>query len=161
MSQDERRLSFLLSEQQEAIRDLARRFAEQEIRPVARQFEQDIEGKLAERIIDRAAEVGLLGLPVPREFGGSGGSNVECSLVLEELAVGCGGIATAIGASWFGQTPIMMAATREHFGNVRVDEVIGTATNREDPGTNGLTVDATSVFWTTYTVPGTVMRATK
>ena len=113
MSQDERRLSFLLSEQQEAIRDLARRFAEQEIRPVARQFEQDIEGKLAERIIDRAAEVGLLGLPVPREFGGSGGSNVECSLVLEELAVGCGGIATAIGASWFGQTPIMMAATRE------------------------------------------------
>lgn len=38
---------------------------------------------------------------------------MECSLVLEELAVGCGGIATAIGASWFGQTPILMAATQE------------------------------------------------
>ena len=85
MSQAERRLNFRLSEEQEAIRDLARRFAEKEIKPVALQFEQDSEGKLAERIVDRAAEVGLLGLPVPKEFGGGGGSNVECSLVLEEL----------------------------------------------------------------------------
>jgi alkylation response protein AidB-like acyl-CoA dehydrogenase len=113
MSEAERTFGFRLSEEQEAIRVLARRFAEDEIKPVAREFDQDLEGELAERIIDRAAAVGLLGLPVPREFGGGGGSNVECTLVLEELAVGCGGIATAIGASWFGQTPIMMAATPE------------------------------------------------
>jgi len=106
-------LSFRLSEEQEAIRTLARRFAEGEIKPVAREFERDEDGKLAERIIDKAAEIGLLGLAVPKEYGGGGGSNVECSLVLEELAVGCGGISTAIGASWFGQTPIMMAATKE------------------------------------------------
>ncbi|MCL5044605.1 MAG: acyl-CoA dehydrogenase family protein [Deltaproteobacteria bacterium] len=112
MSTD-RGLSFSFSEEQEAIRRLAAQFAEKEIKPVARRFEHDLEGRLAEEIIDRAAAVGLLALPVPKEFGGGGGSNVDCTLVLEELAVGCGGVATAIGASWFGQTPVMMAASAE------------------------------------------------
>ncbi|HIE17428.1 MAG TPA: acyl-CoA dehydrogenase [Dehalococcoidia bacterium] len=106
-------LGFTLSEEQLAIQKLAREFAEKEIKPVATQFEEDEEGRLAEDIFKKAAEVGILGLPIPKEYGGSEASNVECSIVLEELAVGCGGIATAIGASWFGQTPIMMAAATE------------------------------------------------
>jgi acyl-CoA dehydrogenase len=109
--QNESGLGFRLSAQQEKLRELARRFAREQIEPVATQFESD--GKLVEQVLDGVARVGLLKLPVPREFGGDGGSNVECSLVLEELATGCGGIATAVGASWFGQTPIMMAATAE------------------------------------------------
>ncbi len=109
----EKGLSFTLSEEQEKVRDLARRFAQEEIRPVALKFEDDREGTLAEQVIDKAAQAGILALAVPQEFGGGGGSNVECSLVLEELAWGCGGIATAIGASWFGQTPILMAASQE------------------------------------------------
>jgi alkylation response protein AidB-like acyl-CoA dehydrogenase len=106
-------LGFTLSEEQLAIQKLAREFAEKEIRPVAIKFEKDDEGKLAEGIFKKSAEVGILGLPIPNEYGGSDASNVECSIVLEELAAGCGGISTAIGASWFGQTPIMMAATTE------------------------------------------------
>lgn len=106
-------LGFTLSEEQSAIQKLAREFTEKEIKPVATQFEKDEEGRLAEDIFKKAAEVGILGLPIPKEYGGSEASNVECSIVLEEIAVGCGGIATAIGASWFGQTPIMMAATTE------------------------------------------------
>src|SRR5579875_2521566 len=109
----EKGLSFTLSEEQEKVRDLARRFAQEEIRPVARKFEDDREGTLAEQVIDKAAQAGILALAVPPELGGGGGSNVEWSLVLEELAWGCGGIATAIGASWFGQTPILMAASQE------------------------------------------------
>ena len=58
MSEAERTFGFRLSEEQEAIRTLARRFAEDEIKPVAREFDQDHEGELAERIIDRAAAVG-------------------------------------------------------------------------------------------------------
>jgi acyl-CoA dehydrogenase len=106
-------LGFTLSEEQSAIQKLAREFTEKEIKPVATKFEKYEEGKLAENIFKKAADVGILGLPIPKEYGGSDGSNVECSIVLEELAVGCGGISTAIGASWFGQTPIMMAATTE------------------------------------------------
>ncbi len=111
MAEESGGLGFRLSAEQEQLRSLAQRFAQQQIKPVALRFEQDAEGKLAEHVIDEAAKAGILGLPIPTEFGGGGGSNVECCLVLEELAVGCGGIATAIGASWFGQTPIMMAAS--------------------------------------------------
>lgn len=106
-------LGFTLSEEQLAIQKLARQFTEKEIKPVAIKFEKDEEGELAEGIFKKLAEVGILGLPIPKEHGGSDASNVECSVVLEELAAGCGGISTAIGASWFGQTPIMMAATTE------------------------------------------------
>ncbi len=106
-------LGFTLSEEQLAIQKLAREFTEKEIKPVATKFEKDEDGKLAEAIFKKAAEVGILGLPIPNEYGGSDASNVECSIVLEELAAGCGGISTALGASWFGQTPIMMAATTE------------------------------------------------
>ena len=106
-------LGFTLSEEQLAIQKLAREFTEKEIKPVAIKFEKDEEGELAEGVFKKLAEVGILGLPIPKEYGGSDGSNVECSIVLEELAAGCGGISTAIGASWFGQTPIMMAATTE------------------------------------------------
>lgn len=106
-------LGFTLTEEQLAIQKLAREFTEKEIKPVATKFEKDEEGKLAENIFKKAAEVGILGLPTAKEYGGSDASNVECSIVLEELATGCGGIATAIGASWFGQTPITMAATTE------------------------------------------------
>lgn len=105
-------LDFTLTEEQVAIQKLARDFANREIRPVVLQFEEDKEGKLPEKIFQKAAEVGLLHLPIPVEYGGSEGSNVECSIVLEELAAACGGIATAIGASWFGQTPIMIAANK-------------------------------------------------
>jgi acyl-CoA dehydrogenase len=111
MAEEQTGLGFRLTAEQEQLRSLAQRFAEQQIKPVALRFEEDPEGKLAEHVIDEAAKAGILSLPVPPEFGGSGGSNVECCMVLEELAVGCGGIATAIGASWFGQTPIMMGAT--------------------------------------------------
>jgi len=106
-------LGFTLSEEQLAIQKLARQFTEKEIKPVAIKFEKDEEGELAEGVFKKLAEVGILGLPIPKEYGGSDSSNVECSVVLEELAAGCGGISTAIGASWFGQTPIMMAATTE------------------------------------------------
>ncbi|TRZ93328.1 MAG: acyl-CoA dehydrogenase family protein, partial [Dehalococcoidia bacterium] len=83
-------LGFTLSEEQLAIQKLAKEFTEKEIKPVAAKFEKDEDGKLAEAIFKKAAEVGILGLPIPNEYGGSDASNVECSIVLEELAAGCG-----------------------------------------------------------------------
>lgn len=48
-------LDFTLTEEQLAIQKLARDFAKREIKPVALQFEQDKEGKLAEQIFEKAA----------------------------------------------------------------------------------------------------------
>ncbi len=106
-------LDFTLSEEQLAMQRLAREFAEKEIRPVVGEFEKDEEGKLAKQIVKKAAEIGILGLPIPEQYGGSGAKNLDCAIVMEEIAAGCGGIATVIGSSWFGQTPIMLAANSE------------------------------------------------
>ena len=52
-------LGFTLSEEQLAIQKTAREFAEKEINPVASQFEKDEEGRLAEDIFKKAAEMGI------------------------------------------------------------------------------------------------------
>ncbi len=107
-------LDFSLSFEQKTLRQTVKRFVEKEIVPIALEFEKDeMEGNLAHKVIQKAAQAGISGLPVPEKYGGGGASGIECNIALEELAVGCGGIATAIGASWFGQTPILMAATKE------------------------------------------------
>jgi alkylation response protein AidB-like acyl-CoA dehydrogenase len=58
-------LGFTLSEEQLALQKLAKEFAAKEIKPVSLKFETDEEGKLSENIFKKAAEVGILGLPVP------------------------------------------------------------------------------------------------
>ncbi len=105
---------FRLTAQQLALRERVREFVRQEISPRLQEVDADYrEGRIAHEIIRAAAGAGILALPVPEAYGGAGGNNLDCAVVLEELAAGDGGIATAIGASWFGQTPILMAARRE------------------------------------------------
>jgi len=106
-------LGFDLSDDQRVIREMAREFAQKEIKPVVHLFDGDAEGVYAERVIKKAAEVGILGMMIPERFGGGGKSGIEGALVLEEIAAVCGGIATAIGANWLAQTPILLAATSE------------------------------------------------
>ncbi len=105
-------LDFSLSEEHQAIQRLARDFAQQEIKPVARQLDQD-EEETTRRLLAKAAGLGITGLIIPEAFGGSAKGGPECTLVLEELAAADGGLATALGANWLAQTPILLAATPE------------------------------------------------
>ncbi|HZD66681.1 MAG TPA: acyl-CoA dehydrogenase family protein [Acidimicrobiales bacterium] len=105
-------LDFHLSDAQRALRERVRAFADEAIRPrVGRIDETYADGQVAHDILTEAARRGILALPVPEALGGEGGNNVDCVLALEELGAADGGIATAVGASWFGQTPILMAAS--------------------------------------------------
>ncbi len=80
-------VSFGLSEDQEAYRDLARKFAREEIIPAARHHDQTME--YPTEIIKKAWEVGLLNTHIPEEYGGPSLGLVECALISEELAYGC------------------------------------------------------------------------
>ena len=107
-------MDFRLSDDQRAPRERARDFTKQAIEPRVAQVDDDWhEGEVAHAILTDAAQSGILALPVPKSLGGEGADNVDCVLALEELGAGDGGIATAIGASWFGQTPMLMAAQPE------------------------------------------------
>jgi len=111
--------NFELSENRRIVRDTAAKFARQEILPVRNQFEFDYaEGKYMDKIFLEAAKIGLLGFPIEEKYGGSNGNNQDVMVILEELAAVDGGVATAIGDTWFAMTPIIIAANsgqRERF----------------------------------------------
>src|SRR3954453_5134723 len=73
-----------LTDEQRAIRDLAREFAEAEIVPHAAQW--DREHRFPRELYRRLGEVGLMGVCVPEELGGAGADFVAYVLVLEELS---------------------------------------------------------------------------
>jgi acyl-CoA dehydrogenase len=104
-------VSFALTEEQKALRDLAREFAEKEIRPKAAEYDEH--STHPADIIDKAHEIGLMNLHVPEEYGGVGLPIFEGMLVGEELAWGCSGIAVSIVANMLGSGPVMLAGTDE------------------------------------------------
>ncbi|MFB7783763.1 acyl-CoA dehydrogenase family protein [Streptomyces vinaceus] len=75
-----------LSEEQEAVRRLAREFAEREITPYAAEW--DRAESVDRAIVRKLGDLGFLGLTVPEEYGGSGGDHLAYVLVTEELGRG-------------------------------------------------------------------------
>jgi acyl-CoA dehydrogenase len=102
---------FGLTEEQRALRDEARRFAQAEIAPVAAAFDESEEFPAA--IIKRAHSIGLLNLAQPTEYGGTGLSIVDTCLIIEELAAGCAGFTTSMVANDLALTPIGIGGTAE------------------------------------------------
>ncbi|WP_371679267.1 acyl-CoA dehydrogenase family protein [Streptomyces sp. NBC_01276] len=74
------------SEEQEAVRRLARAFSEREIAPYAAEW--DRAESVDRSIVKKLGDLGFLGLTVPEEYGGSGGDHVSYALVTEELGRG-------------------------------------------------------------------------
>src|SRR5262245_53180625 len=76
-----------LTDEQAAIRSVARDFAEKEVRPIAEAI--DREARFPRDTVRRMGELGLMGIFIPEECGGSGGDTVAYSLAVEELARVC------------------------------------------------------------------------
>jgi acyl-CoA dehydrogenase len=104
-------ISFSLSDEQRALRDLAREFAAKEIRPVAADLDERSQHPAG--VIAKAHEVGLMNPHIPEELGGPELSAFEQILIGEELAWGCSGIATSIVANILGSLPVLLAGTDE------------------------------------------------
>jgi acyl-CoA dehydrogenase len=100
---------FALSEEQQALQDTARRFARDEVAPVA--GEHDRTGEFPRALIRKAWELGLSNCVVPEAYGGLGLSKVSTCLITEEIAWGCAGVATSVMCNDLGLTPIVLAGT--------------------------------------------------
>lgn len=77
-------MDFRLSEEQQMIRDTARRFAEEVIAP--RAAEMEATGEYPYDIMARMADLGMMGIPFPTAYGGSGGDWVGMHLCIEEIS---------------------------------------------------------------------------
>ncbi len=104
-------VDFTLTDEQKALREMAHDFAEKEIRPVA--WEYDEHGTWPGEIIEKAWELGLMNNHIPEEYGGPGASYLEGTIIEEELAWGCSGIATSIGANGLAGAPILVGGSEE------------------------------------------------
>jgi len=78
-------MDFNLNEQQRALKETAKKFAEKELIEVAREIEKNDKPPNKE-ILKRFAELGFLGINLPEKYGGAGLSHFEAVLVLEEIA---------------------------------------------------------------------------
>lgn len=77
-------MDFLLSDEQEILRDSIRKFAEKEIRPLIE--ESDEMGKWPEILTQKLGEMGLLGIVIPTEYSGAGYTNCDYVIILEEIS---------------------------------------------------------------------------
>jgi len=102
-------VDFALSDEQLALQETARRFAQQEIAPQAARYDQS--GEFPTEIIRKAWELGLSSVSIPTEYGGVGLDLFDSCLVVEELAWGCAGMATSIMCNDLGLTPILVGGS--------------------------------------------------
>ncbi len=77
-------MNFDLNEEQEMVRNSIREFAQNEIAPVAREYDE--QEKFPREQLEGLAELGLMGMIIPEEYGGAGFDSVSYALALEEIA---------------------------------------------------------------------------
>jgi acyl-CoA dehydrogenase len=98
-------ISFALTDEQKALRELAREFAAKEIRPKEAAYDEAMQHPVD--VIEKAHATGLMNLHVPEEYGGPGLSIFDGMLVGEELYWGCSGMGTSVSANGLGSGPVI------------------------------------------------------
>ncbi|HEY3294887.1 MAG TPA: acyl-CoA dehydrogenase [bacterium] len=85
-----------LTEEQKMLRDMVRDFAQNRIKPIAAEIDEH--ERFPEEIIAEMAELGLMGIPYPENYGGAGMDYVSYALAVEEVAKVCGSTALTLAA---------------------------------------------------------------
>lgn len=89
-------MDFSLSKQHLLLRDLYRKFAETEVKPLAEEIDE--EERFPVETVEKLAKYGFMGIPFPKEYGGSGADNLAYSMAVEELGKVCATTAVIVSA---------------------------------------------------------------
>jgi short-chain 2-methylacyl-CoA dehydrogenase len=105
-------VNFDLSEEHELVRSTVREFAEQRVAPVAAQL--DREHRFPYELVAELAELGLMGMPIPEEYGGAGADTLSYAIAVEELTRIDSSVAITLAAhTSLGTMPIFMFGNEE------------------------------------------------
>jgi alkylation response protein AidB-like acyl-CoA dehydrogenase len=102
-------IGFQPTEEQRELQRLAHEFAERELRPIAREWDEKED--FPPELLAKAARAGLTAYAIPAEYGGGGVDAVTSALVAEELSWGCAGLAATLQATMFPVRPLLAAGT--------------------------------------------------
>lgn len=89
-------MDFRLTEEQKMLKETVARFVEKEIAPYAEEWDE--EEKFPSQVFRAMGDLGLFGIAIPEEYGGSGSDFLSCVLAMEEISKGDAGLATSWGA---------------------------------------------------------------
>lgn len=104
-------MDFALTPEQREIRELALKFARNEMIPHAQEYDEA--GKFPMDVFKKAWELGLVNTCIPAEFGGSGFTAVDGVIISEALAYGCMGMNTSFMANDLALLPIVLGGSTE------------------------------------------------
>src|SRR5919202_962803 len=101
-----------LTPEHELVRRTVREFAEQRVAPVAEEL--DREHRFPYELVGELADLGLMGLPIPEEYGGAGGDTLAYAIAVEELTRVDSSVAITMAAhTSLGTMPILLFGTEE------------------------------------------------
>jgi alkylation response protein AidB-like acyl-CoA dehydrogenase len=105
-------VNFELTKEQQMLQEMVRDFAENEIKPYAREVDET--SKMRYETFEKLAELGLLGIPFPEQYGGAGGDTISYCIAVEEIGKACGGTGLSYAANTsLGASPIYYFGTEE------------------------------------------------
>jgi alkylation response protein AidB-like acyl-CoA dehydrogenase/rubredoxin len=103
---------FKTTEQHEDLRTKIRKFAEEEVKPIA--FMLDQENKFPSEVVHKLADIGMMGIPYRKEYGGAGLDVISYAIAVEELSRVDGGTGVILSAhTSLGAYPIAAYGTEE------------------------------------------------
>ncbi len=104
-------IDFSLADEQKALQEMAREFAQKEMKPNVAKYDRGDE--FPQAIMEKAFEIGFITCEIPAQYGGGGLSHLDTVIISEELAWACAGMYTTIMASSLAFTPIILFGTEE------------------------------------------------
>ena len=105
-------MNYDLTEEHELLRRTVREFADERVAPVAEEL--DREHRFPYEIVAELAELGLMGIPIPEEYGGAGGDTLAYAIAIEELTRVDSSVAITVAAhTSLGTMPILLYGTEE------------------------------------------------
>jgi short-chain 2-methylacyl-CoA dehydrogenase len=108
-------LNFDLDQEHELVRSTVRDFAEERIAPVAEEL--DRQGRFPYELVSELAELGLMGMTIPEEYGGAGADTVSYAIAIEELTRIDSSVAITVAAHHsLGTLPIYYFGSEEQKG---------------------------------------------
>jgi len=105
-------MDFDLSSEHKLFRETVRDFTDKEVTPGA--LERDKTHEFPHHLIDKMAALGLMGVPFPEEYGGSGGDTLSYAIAVEEISRGDGSLGLTLAAhTSLGASPFYLYGTPE------------------------------------------------
>ena len=101
-------MDFHLTKEQERVRKMFREFAENEVKPLAEELDE--EERFPMETVEKMAKLGMMGIYFPKQYGGAGGDVLSYAMCVEELAKVCGTTGVVVSA----HTSLCCAPIFEH-----------------------------------------------